>query len=204
MIVHIPGLRSMPHKSSHHRRSIGRFISKLNQALPRSFVRTPRAPESSTSDRRETEAIVADAHGSLRAHNPLRSWRLLSEWLKSRGDRPEDYAWLTTRIADWNDGRFPTRLTQARVSRLLALERGAEALQITAERMAMDSRFRPRSAADTLILAQLAARNGTLRSIATVLLSDFAVRFKEDPRALLADKLRQRLSPSKAEASKSA
>ena len=198
----------MLRKSPHYRISIGRTISKLRQALPISIGR-PRGKSnvldaSSTGDRGTASAIVMDAHGSLRAHNPLRTWRLLSEWLRSRGERPEDYTWLTSRIAEWNDSRFLNRLAQAHVSRLLTLERGGEALQVTADRMAVDSRFRPRTAPDTLILAQLAARNGAMRSLAAVLLSDFAGRFKGDPRTLLADKLRQRLTPVNATASRSA
>jgi hypothetical protein len=170
--------------------------------LPDLFEKSRRAhagaDASHSVDGSDIHAIIVDAHGSLRAHNPLRSWRLLTGWIKSRGERPEDYAWLSARIADWNDGRIVSRLTQERVARLLVLERGGEALKVAADRIALDARFRPRSAADTLILAQLAARHSALRPLATILLSDFALRFKGDLRTSIAGKLRQRLSLSEA------
>jgi hypothetical protein len=205
------GLFSMPQKSSNRRRSMGQKISALREIvksrrlpwsfLPDSFRKSLGATDSTDScpvaDPSEVHAIILDAHRSLRAHNPLRSWRLLANWIKSRGKRPEDYAWLTSRIADWNDARIAIRLTQERVARLLALERGGEALKVAADRMALDSRFRPRSAADTLVLAQLAARHSAMRPLAAILLSDFALRFKGDLRTALAEKLRQRLSSGK-------
>jgi hypothetical protein len=137
--------------------------------------------------------ILRDAHGSMRCGNHARSWRVLSEWLASRGDQPEDYGWLCARIVDWEDGRVIARLTEARVARLLALRRSAEVLDVVAQRWTVDPHFRPSSPADTLGLAQTAARGGAQR-ISRILLSDFAVRFAEDPRVSVAEALKRRLN----------
>jgi len=136
-------------------------------------------------------AILWDAHGSMRCRNPARSWRVLSEWLSSRGNQPEDYGWLFARMFNW-DGQVISRLTEARVARLLTLRRSTEVLDVVAQRLNVDPHFRPCSAADTLSLAQIAARGGAQR-IARILLSDFSVRFAGDPRVSVSEALKRRL-----------
>lgn len=140
----------------------------------------------------EDNAMLWDAHGSMRCGNPARSWRVLSEWLRTRGDQPEDYGWLFTRMFNW-DGRVISRLTQARVTRLLALRRSTELLDVVAQRLRVDPHFRPSSAADTLSLAQIAARGGAQR-ISRILLSDFSTRFAGDPRVSVSEALKRRLA----------
>ena len=148
----------------------------------------------SKEQRREDEAMVLEAYGSMRANNHIRSWQLMAAWLKSRGDQSEDYAWLCERTASWDDPRFITRLTEERVARLLALKRTGEALDVVSRRLGADPSFRPKSAADTLTMAQLAARGGGMPRVARTLLSDFAARFEGDPRVAIAFALAQHLS----------
>lgn len=144
--------------------------------------------------RREHESMVLEAYGSMRANNHIRSWQLMADWLKSRGDQPEDYAWLCERTASWDDPRYITRLTEERVTRLLALKRTGEALDVVSLRLSADPGFRPKSAADTLTVAQLAARGGGVPRVARTLLCDFAARFEGDPRVAVASALAQHLS----------
>jgi hypothetical protein len=144
--------------------------------------------------RREHEAVVLEAYGSMRSNNHIRSWQLLADWLKSRGDQPEDYAWLCERTVSWDDPRYITRLTEERVARLLGLKRTGEALDVVNRRLLLDPRFRPKSAADTLTVAQLAARGGGVPRVARTLLSDFAARFEGDPRVAVASALAEHLS----------
>jgi hypothetical protein len=153
----------------------------------------PARPPTTKDELRGDTAVLWDAHCSMRCGNPARSWRVLSEWLKSRGDQPEDYGWLFARMFNWEDGRVIARLTEARVARLLALRRSTEVLSVVAQRLAVDPRFRPSSAADTLSLAQIAARGGAQR-ISRTLLSDFAVRFAGDPRVSVSEALKRRLA----------
>ena len=145
-------------------------------------------------ERGEDEAVVTDAYGSMRAGNHVRSWKVLTQWLKVCGEQPEDYAWLASRIVTWDDPRYIARLTEMRVARLLALKLTADALAVVVQRMTLDPRFRPRSAADTLSLAQLAARGGGAPRVARALLSDFAARFEGDPRVTVAGSLFRHLT----------
>jgi hypothetical protein len=153
----------------------------------------PGRPPTTTAELRDDTAVLRDAHGSMRCGNHARSWRVLSEWLRSRGDRPEDYGWLSARISNWEDGRVISLLTEARVARLLALRRSAEVLHVVAQRLSVDPHFRPCSAADTLSMAQIAARGGAQR-ISRTLLSDFSARFAGDPRVSVSEALKRRLT----------
>lgn len=142
---------------------------------------------------RDDTTVLWDAHCSIRCGNPARSWRVLSEWLRSRGDQPEDYGWLFARMLSWKDRWVLARLSEARVARLLILRRSTEVLDVVAQRLTVDPHFRPSSAADTLSLAQLAARGGAQR-ISRILLSDFSARFPGDPRVSVSEALKRRLS----------
>lgn len=156
------------------------------------LLRPGRAPTVKVELRDDT-AMLWDAHSSMRCGNPARSWRVLSEWLRSRGDQPEDYAWLFARMFSWQDARVLSRLTEARVARLLVLRRSSEVLDVVAQRLSADPQFRPCSAAETLSLAQIAARGGALR-ISRTLLSDFSARFAGDPRVSVSEALKRRLT----------
>jgi hypothetical protein len=153
----------------------------------------PGRPPFTKGELLDDSAVLRDAHASMRCGNPVRSWRVLSEWLRSRGDQPEDYGWLSARIFNWPDRRVIAQLTEARVARLLALRRSTEVLNVAAQRLAVDPHFRPSSAADTLSLAQLAARSGAPR-ISRILLSDFGARFAGDPRVSISEALKRRLT----------
>jgi hypothetical protein len=144
-------------------------------------------------DLRQDEKIVLEAYGLMRAGSHIKSWQVLIDWLKSRGNAPEDYRWLCERVATWEDPRYITRLTQEQVDRLLALKRTGEALDVVTKRLAADLAFRPKSAASTLVIAQLAARGGGVPRVARVLLSDFAARFAGDPHVGEAESLAHQL-----------
>jgi hypothetical protein len=163
-------------------------LSMVGLFRQRSSGRPPAA-----SSARDDGALLQDAHASMRCGNPMRSWRVLSEWLVSRGNQPEDYGWLCARISSWEDRWVISRLTEARIARLVALRRLADALNVAAQRLSVDPHFRPSSAADTLVLAQIAARGGAQR-ISRILLSDFGARFAGDPRVSVAEALKRRLT----------
>jgi hypothetical protein len=145
--------------------------------------------------RREDEKLVLDAYGLMRADQHIKGWQMLLDWLQSRGNAPEDYRWLCERTASWDDPRYITRLTEDYVARLLAMKRTGEALDAVANRLNLDSAFRPKTAADTLSIAQLAARGGGAPKVARILLSDFGARFAGDPRVNIAESLRTHLEP---------
>ena len=144
---------------------------------------------------RASDQLVHEAYGLMRANAHIKSFQMLEDWLKSRGNTPEDYGWLCERTVSWDDPRYVTRLTEERVGRLLTLKRTGEALDVVAQRLNLDPGFRPKSAADTLNIAQLAARGGGAPWLARILLSDFAARFAGDPLLTAALALKDHLGP---------
>jgi uncharacterized membrane protein YGL010W len=144
---------------------------------------------------RENDKHVHEAYGLMRAGAHIKSFQMLEDWLKSRGNTPEDYRWLCERTASWDDPRYVTRLTEELIARLLTLKRTGEALDVVGQRLNLDPNFRPKSAADTLGVAQLAARGGGASRVARILLSDFAARFAGDPRVPVAQALKDHLGP---------
>jgi len=144
---------------------------------------------------RENDKQVHEAYGLMRAGSHVKSFQMLEDWLKGRGNTPEDYRWLCERTLSWNDPRYVTRLTEEFLARLLTLKRAGEALDVVTQRLKLDPNFRPKSAADTLAIAQLAARGGGASRLARTLLSDFAERFAGDPRVATALALKDHLGP---------
>jgi hypothetical protein len=143
---------------------------------------------------RRSEKLVTEAYGLMRAGRHIDSWNTLQGWLRKGGRDAEDYRWLCSLVATWGDARYVTRLTQDYVERLLALKRSGTALDAVAARLALDPAFRPRSAADTLVVAQLAARGGGKPGVARQLLADFDARFPNDPRTATAQALAMALA----------
>jgi hypothetical protein len=138
---------------------------------------------------RESENIVTEAYGLMRANSHVKSWQTLKDWLTSRGHALEDYRWLCEHVSSWDDPRYINRLTEDYVDRLLTLKRTGEALDVVAKRLSVDQSFRPKSAADTLAIAQIAVRGGGVPRVARILLADFAARFAGDPRVAAAQAL---------------
>ena len=129
---------------------------------------------------RQDQLAVDAAYDQTRIGAHANAWRLLQDWLDSRGGAIEDYRWLCDRVANWPDARYPTRLTQEYVARLLALKRTGEALDVVTARLRLDPGFRPAAAAATLQLVRMAAVGGAPRTART-LLADFAQRYPGDP-----------------------
>ena len=144
---------------------------------------------------RQHDKVILDAYGLMRADAHIKCWQTLIDWLQKRGNAPEDYAWLCERTVSWDDPRYVTRLTENYVARALELKRTGEALDVVKNRLNLDPKFRPKTSADTLTIAQLAARGGGAPKVARILLSDFAARFAGDPRVAIADALRSHLEP---------
>jgi hypothetical protein len=142
---------------------------------------------------RENEGLVTEAYGLMRADSHVKAWELLQSWLTTHGHTPENYAWLCEYVHNWGDRRYITRLTEEHIGHLLILRRNGEALDVVSKRLTIDAAFRPKSAADTLAIAQLAARGGGSPRVARILLADFAQRCAGDPRVPIAEALAQHL-----------
>ena len=133
------------------------------------------------ADEKQSDGVVTEAYGQVRVGAHQNAWALLQSWLASRGHAPEDYLWVRDKVVAWPDARYADRLTQEYVDRLLAAKRDGEALDAVRDRLRVDKAFRPKSAAATLRIAQLAAGGGGAAGVARVLLSDFGERFAGDP-----------------------
>ena len=161
-------------------------------------LETWHSPERTAERQRQTELrgsenAVTEAYGQLRVGAHSNAWAMLQAWLTARGHEAEDYRWLLDRVTAWPDSRYATRLTEEYIDRLLELKRSGEALDAVVQRLRLDQDFRPKSAASTLTLAQLAARGGGALSVARILLSDFNQRFAGDPLEASANALARHL-----------
>jgi hypothetical protein len=132
-------------------------------------------------DHRQNEKLVHEAYGLMRASRHIEAWELLQRWLTEHGHAVDAYPWICESVSSWDDPRYITRLTEDHIERLLALKRTGEALKLIAKRLSVDPAFRPKTAAATLQMAQLAARGHGSPRIARALTSDFAARFPDDP-----------------------
>jgi hypothetical protein len=130
---------------------------------------------------KKSEHLVTEAYGLVRVGAHTKAWDLLQSWLASRGHAAEDYRWVRDKVITWTDTRYADRLTQEYVDRLLSAKRDGEALDAVRERLRVDKAFRPKSAAATLRIAQLAAGGGGAAGVARVLLRDFGERFAGHP-----------------------
>ena len=144
-------------------------------------------------ERRESDRLVTEAYGLVRVGQHVGAWKLLQDWLTSRGSTVEDYRWLLPRVTAWPDMRYANRLTQEFVARLLTLRLTGEALDAVRERLKLDASFRPKTAGATLSIAQLATQGGGTSSVARVLLKDFGTRFPNDPQLEAASALLRQL-----------
>ena len=122
-----------------------------------------------------------------------RHGRCLQDWLASRGHAIGDYHWLCEQVAHWHDPRYANRLTEDYLERLVVLKEYGRALAVVRQRLDQDPSFRPKSAATTLRLAELAAQGGGLPRIARALVADFETRFPGDPGVAAAQALAGRL-----------
>jgi membrane protein implicated in regulation of membrane protease activity len=161
-------------------------------------LETRRSPERTAelerlAEERESHAQVTDAYGQMRAGSHTKAWALLQDWLASRGHTIADYHWLFEHVAHWHDRRYANRLTEDYLEKLVVLKEYGRALDVVRQRLDQDPSFRPKSAATTLRLAELAAQGGGLPRIARALVADFDTRFPGDPSVVAARALAERL-----------
>jgi hypothetical protein len=133
-------------------------------------------------DHARSERLVHEAYGLARVGRHIDAWEHLQRWLTEHGHALDAYAWICESVSSWDDPRYLTRLSQDHVERLLMQKRTGHALTVVTHRLDTDPTFRPKTAAATLQIAQLAARGGGVPKVARTLTADFAARFPDDPR----------------------
>lgn len=154
-----------------------------------------------TEELKRSAATFDEAYALMRSGRHTEAWSLITQWLESRGHRPEHYRWACERVQGWEVRRFHIRLQQQFLERLLAGNDTGQALGVVESALRRDPAFRPSSSASTLRLAHIAASGGAPK-VACRLLADFATCFPGDPllkpAALLAARLESTLPPESA------
>jgi hypothetical protein len=125
------------------------------------------------------DRLADEAFALVRARQHEKAWKTLTEFIGSRGNQAEDYESLCARLNTWDDKRYALRLSQEYIERLIELRKPSAALRVAESRLRNDAKFRPKTGASTLLLAEAAAKGGALRS-AKLLLTDFAEHFPAD------------------------
>ena len=129
--------------------------------------------------------------GPVRTPKPGKNYE---GWLAARGDSPADYRWLCDRLNTWHDKRYPNRLAEEHVEKLLAIEARRSGARCRRASASPGPEFPSQDCGCHLRIATLAAQGGGARSAARILLSDFAERFKEDPSLAAAEALARQLA----------
>jgi hypothetical protein len=141
---------------------------------------------------KERDAQVDRIYGEWRSGAHRNAWQTVIQQLQSSADPLEELRWLYERIARWPDPHFANRLTEERITRLLAAGRKGEGLSAMGARLLVDPDFRPRSSTDLLLWARLALDGGE-RRIARQLLKDFPRVYPKDSKSEVARQLEQQL-----------
>jgi hypothetical protein len=146
---------------------------------------TPTHTPERTADRQEQETerersrFIDGVYGQARGGNLRGAWHTLERELAARGHDFETYEWLLERVDRFPDRRLPVRLAQEYLSRALGRD-NERAVRLARRRLETDAGFRPRSATETLRVAELARLAGD-RPLARRLLADFKQHFPDAP-----------------------
>jgi hypothetical protein len=129
---------------------------------------------------RRREQQLDRIYGEWRNGARTNAWQTLVRTVADAHDPIGELRWLHEQIARWNESALTGRVAQELVVRLMAIHRYGEAIAITRGQLAADADYRPRTAEETLRLAQM-ARDGGDGSTALALLRDFPRFFPGDP-----------------------
>jgi hypothetical protein len=125
----------------------------------------------------ERSRFIDTVYGQARGGNLSGAWRTIEQELSARNHDFETYDWLLGRVDRFPDGRLAHRLAQEYLSRALGRDNG-RVVRLVRGRLEADAGFRPRSATETLRVAELARLAGE-RSLAQRLVADFKRHFPD-------------------------
>jgi len=163
---------------------LGGSLFEAREALGHEAMHAPERAADKTQrqvDRERTEFIDA-AYAQARSGNLAGAWQTIDKRLTAHHRDPETYHWLLERLERLDDSRLANRLAQDQIRHALGRDNG-RVVEIVQRRLALDALFRPRSAAETVRVAQLMRLSGD-RGSAQRLLGDFASQFADAPPAL--------------------
>jgi hypothetical protein len=172
---------------------IGGCLYEQRTALGHEAIDTPerRATRARQQRDRVRERFMDTLYGEARGGNHSAAWLTIERELAVQGYAFEFYDWLLERLGRLESPGLTARLAQDYITRALARD-NARVTRLVQRCLAADPSFRPRSAAETLRVAELARLAGDRRSAAT-LLQDFAVHFPGDSGQAQAESLATQL-----------
>jgi hypothetical protein len=163
---------------------LGGSLFEAREALGHEAMHAPEraADKAQRQVERERSAFIDAAYAQMRSGNLAGAWLAIESRLGAHHRDRETYDWLLERLERLDDARLANRLAQDQIRHALGRDNG-RVVEILRRRLALDPLFRPRSAAETVRVAQLARLSGD-RSSAQRLLGDFATHFGDAPPAL--------------------
>jgi hypothetical protein len=174
---------------------IGGSLYEQRAALGHEAIDTPerRAARAQRELDRLRARFMDSVYGEARGGNLPAAWQTIEHELAVQDYAFEFYDWLYERLGKLDNRRLASRLAQDYLSRALARD-NARVTRLVQRCVAADPAFRPRSAAETLRVAELACLAGD-RSTAQALLIDFEQHFPGDlalaQAATMAEQLRR-------------
>jgi hypothetical protein len=159
---------------------IGGGLYEQRSALGHEPVDTPerRAERQARQLDHSRSRFLDSVYGQARGGNLAGAWRSIERELDVQHHALDFYDWLFERLRRFDDPRLAMRLAQHELSRALSRD-NARATRIAQRALAVDPTFRPRSAAETLRVAELARLAGD-RPTAQALLLEFERHFPGD------------------------
>ena len=142
---------------------------------------------------RERDRFIDQVFAEYRSGALQDAWSTVERRAAASPDPSAEYGWIYQRTASWPNARLASRIAGELLTRLLAANRNAEALQLIRSHLLADPAFRPARATELLRLAEL-ARDGGDRPLARALLSDFEQRFPGDSSTLRARRMAEQLA----------
>lgn len=159
---------------------IGGSLFEARAAVGHEPIDTPerRAARLQRELEHERSRFIDHVYGQARGGNLAGAWQSIERELSSQRHAFEYYDWLLQRLEMLGIARLTNRLAQDYVSRALSRD-NTRVTRLVQHQLKADPSFRPRSAAETLRVAELARLAGD-RASAQSLLGDFAQQFPGD------------------------
>ena len=159
---------------------IGGALYERREALGHEAIDTPerRAQRVWLAREQEREHFLDAIYGEARGGNLAGAWHRIEGELARQQHAFEFYEWMLERLRRLDDPGLARRLAQHYVTRALARD-NARVTRVVQRCLADDASFRPRSAAETLRVAELARLAGD-RHTARAMLVDFPAHFPGD------------------------
>jgi hypothetical protein len=165
---------------------LGGSLFEEREALGHEAIHAPERAERRAQWRRDRERarFIDGAYAQARSGNLPGAWQAIEKELSAAGHDFACYDWLLEHLSRLDDSRLANRLAQDYVRRALGRDNG-RVIEIVRQRLGSDAQFRPRSAAETLRVAELLRLAGD-RAPALRLLADFTQQFPDASPALQA------------------